>query len=122
MNASAQVQRKRPRTRPIDRATVDNAHRAISEGNKSLGEISAMVKVEGSGSRFDSGDLERDLPDIHIPDKALPLSRQVIFGVHFSSALLVSCSAGLLAGVPLGIALKGTALHAAIVYLMPFLG
>lgn len=122
MTATANARSSNRRKRSIDRATVDNAHRAIVEGNKSLGEISAMVKEVANGGRFSGLDLDADLPPIDLPARRIPIRKQMIFGVRFSSAMSLSCALGFVAGVPIGFALNGTAMQAAIVTLLPFLG
>lgn len=122
MTATANARSSSRRNRAIDRSTVDNAHRAIAEGNKSLGEISAMVKDVSGGGRFSGLDLDADLPQIDLPARRIPIRQQMIFGVRFSSAMSLSCVLGFVAGVPIGFALNGSAIQASIVTLLPFLG
>lgn len=111
------------RKRQIDSSTVDQAVRAIHQGDKSLAEISDMVRPMAGGSRF-SGDLglDSDLPEITAPERSTRMRDQEVFGVRFPVAMVLSCTLGVFAGVPLGITLDGTALQIAAAALFPFLG
>lgn len=139
MNSTSSRQRqKRPSRALVNSKSVDTAHRAIVEGHKTIGEISSMLTLEQPSevSMPERQNAERwrpkseggafcmdDLPDI------APLAAQQIktwsarlFGFSFKKHLMVAAFAGAIAGVPIGYALHGSAIHVALVGVFPFLG
>lgn len=122
---SAQLPRQAPRrNRAIDRASVDSAHKAIEMGGATLGEIADLIKTVPRNSRIDdgAGALGMDLPDIVKPVRITKLRDQIIFGARFKNVFAFSCCLGVLIGVPLGVALHGTAAEIALINYLPFLG
>jgi hypothetical protein len=122
---AAQLPRQAPRrNRNINRASVDSAHKAIEMGGATLGEIADLVTTPPRNSRFDdgAGALAMNLPDIVKPVRIIKLRDQLIFGVRFKNIFALSCCLGVLIGVPLGVALHGTAAEIALIRYLPFLG
>lgn len=139
MNSSTNRQRqRRPSRASVNSKSVDTAHRAIVEGQKTIGEISSMVTLEQPAdtiappfpnpdrwrSQFGGGaSLVDDLSDIApIAAQQLTMWNERLFGFSFKKFLMAASLAGAVAGVPIGYALHGSAVHLAMVGLFPFLG
>lgn len=137
-NSSSRQRQRRPSRASVNSKSVDTAHRAIVEGQKTIGEISSMVTLEQPSEMaappFPNAERWRtqfaggasymdDLPDI-VPLAAQQLSvwNERLFGFAFKKFLMASSLAGAIAGVPIGYALHGSAIHIALVGVFPFLG
>lgn len=142
MNRSAnRTAQRRPLRASVNSRSVDDAHRAIVEGQKTIGEISSLVTLDDLPAldtkapapmanpdrwreRIGTGAaLIDDLPDI-APLQFLPVSvwNQQLFGFAFKKCLMASSVIGAIAGVPIGYALHGTSVHLAMIEVLPFLG
>lgn len=108
------------RQRQFEAPSVNEAHRAIVTNDKSLAEISDMVKVAPGESPFGSDRFLDDLPE---PQPKAPVGfwdmRVGVFS--YRGAMGLTMAIGAVGGVPLGILLHGTAVHHAISSVFPFL-
>ncbi|HGM8086415.1 TPA: hypothetical protein ACKP9S_002772 [Pseudomonas aeruginosa] len=119
MERTARAKLPRSRSRLATSSSLSNAEKAIADGDRTIGEISEMVVMEGARSER----LDAPLPDIAPAPVITPvfgvgdLSR-AMFGMSVTPLMFCILSIGSVAGVFLGFALDGTSLQRDIVNLI----
>lgn len=103
----------RPRRGAVTPRSLNDAERAITDGDRSIGEISDMVKLE------DAGAIYKELPDIDVQVAAIPVPTmdsacRDLFGMPVAPLMLCIVSLGSVLGMMLGLALEGSPVHQAL--------
>lgn len=119
MERTARAKQPRSRNRLATSSSLSNAEKAIADGDRTIGEISEMVVMEGVRSER----LDAPLPDIAPVPVQTPLIgvddlSRALFGMSVTPLMFCILSIGSVAGVFLGFALDGSSLQRDIVNLI----
>ncbi|HGN3112523.1 TPA: hypothetical protein ACKRQV_000220 [Pseudomonas aeruginosa] len=119
MERIAKAKQPRSRSRLATSRSLSNAEKAIAEGDRTIGEISEMVVMEGARSeRLDAPLPDIDLVSVKPPDGGVSDLSRAMFGMPVAPLMFCILSIGSVAGVFLGFALDGSSFQRDIVNLI----